>query len=154
MDGLAQGFVFEEVHLAGVDCGRKERAGGANPARRKGANLLGDTNFDNMTGFAALDEEQSAAGDEAAQGPARGVAAKPSAASEPIDGKAYAGLSFQAAVAQEMRIDGPISRRQAQARNKVVLELFPDECGVGFFVFHVPIQEELMDKWQSKWAKT
>jgi hypothetical protein len=81
---------------------------GANSARKDGANLLGDANFDNVTSFAALDEEQGATGDETAQGPARRVAAKPRPSSEPVDGKANAWLSFQAAVAHEMRINGSI----------------------------------------------
>jgi len=44
-------------------------------------------------------------------------------------------------VAQEMRIDGAVNDGEAQPRDEQVFQLFPDLCGVGFFVFHVKIQE-------------
>src|SRR2546428_1465933 len=41
------------------------------------------------------------------------------------------GPSFEAAVPQEMRIDGAVRDGQAQPGNEMVFELFPDLCDVG-----------------------
>jgi hypothetical protein len=45
-------------------------------------------------------------------------------------------LAFETTVAQEMRIDGTIDDGEAQLGDEIVLELFPDLCGVGYFGFH------------------
>ncbi len=39
-------------------------------------------------------------------------------------------------MAQKMRIDRAVDDGEAQPGNEMVFELFPDLCGVGFFVFH------------------
>ena len=88
-----------------------------------------------MTGFASFDHTQSAVGNEAAHSDAGSIGAEASSTSEPGNGKAEAEPAFEATVAQEMRIDGAVDDRQAQARDKMVFQLFPDEFGVGFFVF-------------------
>src|SRR5260370_36307054 len=54
--------------------------------------------------------------------------------------KLEAEFSFQAAVAQEMRIDGALDDREAQARGELVFQLFPDKFSVRFFGFHGSIQ--------------
>ena len=43
-------------------------------------------------------------------------------------------------MAQEMRIDGAVRDGQGQPGNEKVFNLFPDLCGVGFFVFHGLVQ--------------
>lgn len=44
--------------------------------------------------------------------------------------------AFQAAVPQEMGIDGAVKDREAQLRRELVFQLFPDKFGVRFFDFH------------------
>src|SRR5260370_39261203 len=75
-------------------------------------------------------------GDKTAQGPRGGVGAEASTKGEPKNRKSQPPLPFQAAVPQEVRIDGAVRDGQAQPGNEMVFELFPDLCGVGFFVFH------------------
>jgi hypothetical protein len=59
---------------------------------------------------------------------------------KPGNGKAEAGLPFEATVPQKRRIDGVVDDGEAQARDEKILELFPDVFGVGLFVFHRQIQ--------------
>jgi hypothetical protein len=51
-------------------------------------------------------------------------------------------LSFQAAVAEEMRVDDAVGGGQAQTRDQEVLELFPHLFGVGFFGRHGSVQRK------------
>ncbi|MCU1315775.1 MAG: hypothetical protein JWN63_1097 [Candidatus Acidoferrum typicum] len=107
---------------------RGSRAAGRDASGAEGANLLGQAHLDHVTGFAAFDQAQSALVDEA--GTTR----------NPGNGKAEAGLPFEATVPQKRRIDGAVDDREAQARDEKILELFPDVFGVGLFVFHRQIQ--------------
>lgn len=61
-------------------------------------------------------------------------------AGEPLNGEAEARLSFEAAVAQEMRIDGPIEDGKTQPHNEYVLHLLPDVRGIDHFDVHVFFQ--------------
>jgi len=136
MDGVAQSPVLEEVHLE-VDAARKgPGAAAADPPGADGTNFVGQPHFDHVTGFAAFDQAQNAMGDKTAQGPTGGVGAEASTKGEPKNRKSQPPLPFQAAVPQEVRIDGAVRDGQAQPGNEMVFELFPDLCGVGFFVFH------------------
>jgi hypothetical protein len=137
MDGMAQRLIFQEIHFVGVNRARQAQLV-ASSARVefRGVNLVGEKHLDDVAGFAAFDQAQSAAGDEAAHSGARRAIAKASAAGEPSHRKAEAELAFQARVAQEMRVDGAVSAREAQARDEHVFDLFAHEFGVWFFVFH------------------
>jgi hypothetical protein len=75
-------------------------------------------------------------GDQTAHSPTGGVGGEASTAGEPGNGEAEPCPSFETAVPEEMRIDGAVRDGQAQLGNEKILELFPDLCGVGFFVFH------------------
>jgi hypothetical protein len=50
--------------------------------------------------------------------------------------KAQAQLSLEAAMAQEMRIDGALEHGQAESRNDKVFHLLPDKFGVCLLGFH------------------
>lgn len=84
-----------------------------------------------MAGFAAFQQAQGTAGDEATNGPADGIVRETRAASEPGNGETEAKPSLEAAVTKEMRIDDAVGNRQAKTRNKEVLELFPQVFGIG-----------------------
>ena len=75
--------------------------------------------------------------EEAAHGRACRAIANASAAGEPGHGKAEPELAFEAAVPHEIRVDGTVGGGEAELRDEMVLELFPDQFGVGFFCFHV-----------------
>jgi len=89
-----------------------------------------------VTCLAAFDETQDTVGDEAAHSPANGVVGETRTTSEPEDGELEPKLSFEAAVADEMRVDRAVGGGQAQTRDQKVLELFPHLFGVGFFGWH------------------
>ena len=73
-----------------------------------GAKLAGKANLDHVTGFGTFEEAQDTVGDQAAHRPANGVVADTCAMSEPENGELQAPLSFQAAVAEEMRVDNAV----------------------------------------------
>ncbi len=95
------------------------------------------THLDDMAGLGALDQAQSALVEEATDRRTRGAVADASAAGEPSHGKAEPELAFEAAMPAEIRVDGAVGCGEAQLRDEMVLELFPDQFGVGFFGFHV-----------------
>ncbi len=78
-----------------------------------GANLTGEAYLDQVTGFAAFHETQDTVGDEAAHSPANGVVGETRTTSEPEDGELEPKLSFEAAVAEEMRVDDAVGGGQA-----------------------------------------
>jgi hypothetical protein len=125
--------LLEGVGAIGAQRARRNRTG------RCGGNLRGQAHLNDMARFAALDQAQDTAGDEATHGPAHSVGAETGTASEPRNGKPELKLSFEAAVTEEMRIDDAVGSGHAETRRQV-LELFPHLFGVGFFVFHVVIQ--------------
>src|SRR5260370_19678353 len=152
MDGVAQSPALQEVHLE-VEAARKgpggaptDLPGAGGWPRRAGSNFVGQEQLDQMAGFAAFDKTQSAVGDQTAHGATGGVGGQASTTGEPGNGEPEAGLSFETAVPQEMRIDGAVRDGEAQAGNEMVLELFPDLCGVGFIVFHGQIQRGNLGK--------
>jgi hypothetical protein len=129
VDGLAKGRAGHE-DLSASDCARLRRWG----ANR--ADLLRQAHFYEVTAFAAFHYAQGAMGHEAAYGLARGRAGNAGAAGKPLNGELKAAEAFEAAVAQEVRIDGAIGDGEAQPRNEKVFEVFPNLFGIGFFVFH------------------
>ncbi len=140
MDGVAQSLGLEEVRLE-VDAVRKgPGVAAADLLVAGGTNFVGQAHLDDMAGFAAFEQAQSAVGDETAHGPTGRVGGEANTAGEPGNGEAEAGPSFETAVADEMRIDGAVRDGQVQPGNEKVFEMFPDLCGVGFFVFHGQIQ--------------
>lgn len=136
MNGSPERRRFQEVEIVEIEAARTDSGAAGKPAWASGADLIGEAHVDHMTGFAAFDEAQDTVGDEAAHSPASGVVGEARTASEPEDRELEPKLSFEAAVAKEVRIDDAVGGGQAQTRDKEVLELFPHLCGVGFFGWH------------------
>src|SRR5260370_475454 len=143
VDGQAQGAGLEEVELfqvgglrlaGGADDGDGSRHGGQ--AGAKAANLVGQEHRDDVAGFAAADEAERTADDEATDRFAHGAGADTDAAGEPGHGEAELGPDLETAVADEMRIDGAVGDGQAQPREEKVLELFPEMFYIQFFALH------------------
>jgi len=143
VDGLAKGAGLEEVEffqagglrLAGRAAdGDGARYGGQ--AGAKAANLVGQEHVNDVPGFAATDQAERTEDDEAADGFTHGASADADAAGEPGHGKAELELAFEAAVADEMRIDGAVGDGQPQPREEEVLELYPKLFDIQFFAFH------------------
>ncbi len=89
-----------------------------------------------MAGAGAFDETQGALFNEGAHGLARGRSGETNAPGEPKNRKTKPGLAFEPAMPQEMVIDRALDEIEAEARHEIIFELFPDEDGVGFVVFH------------------
>jgi hypothetical protein len=137
VDGLAQSLVFEEVGVRDASGERQPgRAADGVDIGAEGANLLRQADRDHVTDLVAFDQTQDAEIEEAPKRATRGHGTEADTAGEPGNGKAEAEPPFEAAVAQEMRIDGALDDGEAQARDEKIFELFPDVFGVGFFVFH------------------
>jgi hypothetical protein len=117
---------------------RSSRAGprGGNDIGAEGANLLRQADHDYVTDLVAFDQAQDAEIEQAPRRATGGHGTETDTAGEPGNGKTEAEPPFEAAVAQEMRIDGALDDREAQAQDEKVLELFPEVFGVGFFVVH------------------
>jgi hypothetical protein len=146
MDGLAERGRAVEIELVDVDrtLGRTSDQAvsgakwetAAGEARKGGANLLREQHLDEVTGFAALDQAQSAAVEEAMDGGTSGAIRDANAAGEPSDGEMEAALAFEMAMAEEEGVDGTVENVQSQIRDDEVVEMFPHHCAVGHFAFH------------------
>lgn len=126
VNGLAAGFPLQEIYLLQVrDGGPAGRASGHGSAGN-GANLIWQADLDYMTGWAALDQTQRALGNEAAHGLDRGRAGDVSRAGQLPKRKAELGLPCEAAKPQEMGVDHALGEIQAQPRDEILFELFPE----------------------------
>lgn len=137
MNGRAARFRSQEIRL--LDAGGAWTAGEATrhrSVRSGGVNLVWQKNLDHVARAGAFEEAKSALLDESTHRLARGSFREPNAAGEPLNGKAEPELAFKAGVAQEMIIDHALNEIEAQARDELVFDLFPDEQGIEFFVFH------------------
>lgn len=144
VDGPAEGCRLQEIHVLRIDSAWK--AGGQTTADSTwsigacSADLVRQEHLNHVSGFAALDQAQDTARNEATYRPARRVSAEANAAGKPGNRKPEAELPFKATMAQKVRIDDAVSDRKAQPRCQRVLQLFPDLCGVGFLDFHGLVQ--------------
>jgi hypothetical protein len=136
MDGPAQRPVFPEVQLLEVAAASDTQGAAGNAADAGGPNLLGHAHLDQVTCCAAFHQPQDTARDQPAHRPPHRRMAETSATREPGNGESDPKLSLEAAMAEEMRIDGAVDRGQAQTRHKQVLDLLAHLFSVGFFVFH------------------
>jgi hypothetical protein len=152
VDRLAQGAGLEEVEFFEVDrrervgkrveVGGKGRAGGVvhgDGAGTSSGDFIGQAHFEDVAGFAALDEAKRAEDGEAAHRFAHGAGADAEAASDPGHGAVELEPAFEAGVAEEIEIDGAVGDGQAQARVEKVRELLPEKREIQFFAFHVEI---------------
>src|SRR5260370_38663546 len=110
VDGLAEGRRLEEIHILGIDgagkAGRQMTAESTGSIGACSADLVWQEHLKHVSGFAALDQAQDTARNEATHGPTRGISAEANAARKPGNGEAEPDLSLEAAVAGEMRVDG------------------------------------------------
>ena len=116
-------------------------------ASASAGNLCGQPNVHHVASFAARDQPQGAVLYEAAQRGANGVLGEAKIPRHPIKGKMKARLAFEAAVPEEVVINGSVGGGEAQTRGKCILELLADEFGVGLFDFHDGIREM---EWSAK----
>lgn len=165
VDGVAQGASFEEVEFFEVDrrervgrrvrvdktarvarrveVGRRGRVYGVARARHGGQawiggeDFLGQAHFEDVAGFAALDDAKRAEDGEATHGFADGAGADAESTSEPGHGAMELELAFKARVAEEIEVDGAVHDGEAEARVEKVSELGPEKLEVQFFEFHV-----------------
>jgi hypothetical protein len=126
VDGIARGAALQEVLLLKAGGVSGKEGLGSNSARTNGANLRGQADLDRVARLAAFDQAQDTTRDEAAHGPAHRVVRETSSASEPRNGKAQAKPTFEAAMAEEMRINDEIGGGEAETRSEV-LKLLPHE---------------------------
>ena len=89
-----------------------------------------------MASLRTGDQTQTTLGNKAAHGLARGRVRDMIVECEPPNGKAELRFAREAAMPHKMRVDHSLAKIEAQARHEIILELFPDECGIGFIVFH------------------
>jgi hypothetical protein len=135
MDCQAQCLCFQEVRFLEVD-GARDASGMASRA-----NLLGQPNFDHVTGLAALDQAQNVLLDKPPHRVTHGAAAQAKMSRQPQNRKPQLRLPFQVAVPKKVGINGAVYDGQAQTWHQKVFQVFPDLFGVGFLGFHVQIQE-------------
>jgi hypothetical protein len=137
VDGHTEGFGLHEVEI--LD------AGGASDSRwfgsirgieGGGADFIGHTDFDHVAGLIASEQAKGAMLNEAAYCEAYRGGGDASGAAERSNGEAQSELAFEAAVAEQMRIDGALENGEAETGNDQVFQLFPEAFGIGF-VFHV-----------------
>ena len=137
MNGRAARFREQEIRLV--------EAGGAWPAgqatrhrsvRSGGVNLVWQENLDHVASAGTLEEAQSALLHESAHGLARRSGGEANAAREPDNRKTELEPAFKTGVAQEMIIDHALNEIEAQARDELVFDLFPDQWGIEFACFH------------------
>jgi len=137
MNGLAPAAHLQEIHLLEVGpAGPLGEAGGHRALGRCGVYLVGQEDFDHVASQGAVDQAQGALGGETAHGVASGLVREANAAGEPNDRETELALAFEAAMPQEMGVDHALGKIEAQARHESIFELFPDECSIGFLVFH------------------
>jgi hypothetical protein len=100
------------------------------------ANLLGQPNFDHVTGFAAFHQAQNVLLNKPPHRITHGAAAQAKMSRQPQNRKPQLRLPFQVAVPKKVGINGAVYDRQAQTWHQNVFQVFPDLFGVGFLGFH------------------
>ena len=134
VDGLAQRFGAQEVRFFQIEVGNLW-SGFASFGRfgTGEGDLFRQTDFDDVAGFAALDEAENAVVHEATHRGTHRAGAKASSAGEPVHRELELELAFEARVAEEIEIDDLVGGGEMESRDENVGELFPDEYGVGDF---------------------
>jgi hypothetical protein len=94
-------------------------------AGAKAANLIRQEHVNDVASFAATDEAERTEDDEAADGFTHGAGADADAAGKPGHGEVELVPAFEAAVADEMRIDGAVGDGEVEEREEEVLALYP-----------------------------
>ncbi len=136
VNSLAQFLVSQEIRLLKLAGAGQPRRAACDSIRTDGANLPGQPDLDDVTGFRAFDQAQSSFGHQAPHRQAHGPGREPVAARKPKNRKAQPEPVFEPAMPQKMRIDRALGESEAQPRHQNIFELFPDEDSVGFADFH------------------
>lgn len=138
VDGLAERASFHEIYFFEVGRATEaaQRHAGDNTAGANGANFLRQTRLDEVAGFGALNQAQDALLDEAAHRLAHRSVREVEIAGHRENRESHAALPIEAAVPDQMRIDGAVDDREVQARGENIFQLLPDLFSVYFFVLH------------------
>jgi hypothetical protein len=130
---------LQEVQLLKVGgAGPPGEAHGHRTVERLVAYLVRQKDFGQVAGLGAVEEADSALGGEAAYGEANGAVRQADAARKKMNGKAELAPAFETAMAEEMGVHHTLGKIEAEARHEFIIELFPEETGIGFsvVVFH------------------
>ncbi len=142
VDGLAElggSHEIDFLEVAGVRRVNSHACLGS--ASASAGNLFRQPHVHDVAGFAALDQPECAVLHEPAKRGAHGFLGEAKIPREPNNGKMKARLAFEAAVPEEVVINGSVGGGEAQTRRKSVLELLANEFGVGLLGFHDEIRE-------------
>jgi len=86
-----------------------------------------------VTEFGAAEQTQGTAIQKTPKRRAGGAIGNTDSAGQPRHGKAKMTLPFQAAVAEEIGIDGTVDDVEFEARNEQVVDVFPHHDHIDFF---------------------
>jgi hypothetical protein len=89
-----------------------------------------------VASLGTVDQAQGAFGSETAHSLASSLVRDVDATGEAGNRKTELALAFEAAMPHEMGVDHALGKIEAQAGHEIIFELFPDECSIGFIVFH------------------
>ena len=150
VNGFAQGPGLQEV--GGFQGGGRKFSRGTGVqgegraifVQPDGVDIFGPTHFDEMAGFAAFEETQSAELIKAADRLAHGSIGETELGGDRHYRKLQAELADHERVAEQMGIDGAIENGQAETGGEDVFKLHPEETGIEFFRVHVrSLQREI-----------
>ncbi len=102
----------------------------------KRADMLRQAHFDEMAGFAAFEQAQSAQLIEAAYGLAHRAIGETQSVGYGHHREVQATLADEKRMAQEIGVDRAVPNGEAETRDENVFKLDPEEFGVEFFVWH------------------
>ena len=137
MNGLAPAGQFQEIQLLEVVSAEPPaEAGRSRAVVRRVLYFLRQKDFRQVARLGAVEQAQSALGSEAAHSLARGYVREANATGETGNRETELALAFEAAMPQEVGVNHALGKSEAQAGHQNVIELFPEECGIRFIVFH------------------
>src|SRR5262249_17282946 len=133
MDVLAQGARAHEIHLFEDGCGAQlVPTAGSSSVDAGRADFSRQPHLHDVADVAAFDQTQSTFVHQAANRLSHAFARNGHIVGQPYDRKAQAGLAFEAAVPEQMRIDHAVEDRQVELRGEKVLEFLPHLYSVEF----------------------
>jgi hypothetical protein len=151
MNGLAPAADRQEIHLFEVvGAGTPTEADGQRGLTGCVLYLVWQKDFGQVSGHSAVHQAKSALSSETADRLARGCVREANATGETGNGKTELALAFETAMPNEVVIDHALGKSEAQAGHENVIELFPEECGIGFVVFHSLGSKDRVDSPQLK----
>ena len=143
VNGLAERPGAHEI--GGLECGGGAifvstcgggQGGGRTIVFPERADVFGEAHFDDMAGFAALQQAQSAQLIEAAYGLAHRAIGETQIVGHRHYREVQATLADDKRMTQEIGVDRAVPNGQAETRHKNIFKLDPEELRVEFFVRH------------------